>query len=102
METFEIPLDESRDEETVLKTLAAACEGEGLETTLDSTLNTYPGSTHWHLKKPGERGTLEFTYWPKKGRAWFAVHARRNADWIPSAIERIIARTEFLIRASEP
>jgi hypothetical protein len=49
----------------------------------ESNLKTIQGSIHWHIRKKGERqGTLEFTL--TNERAWFSVHANRNADWIDS------------------
>jgi hypothetical protein len=54
------------------------------------SLSKYKGSTHWHLTKPGERGTLEATWWPDNNRLWLAVHANRKAAWQEAAIEAII------------
>jgi hypothetical protein len=55
-------------------------------------LRGYPGATHWHIKRPGAKGTLELTYWPGQGRLWFAVHANRRAEWIATAIGELTAR----------
>ncbi len=58
----------------------------GLRITLDSSLKTYPGSRHWHLKKGNERGTLEVTYLPGEKRAWLSIHENRNAPWIADIV----------------
>jgi hypothetical protein len=58
-------------------------------------LRSYPGATHWHIRWPGARGTLELTYWPRAGRLWFAVHANRRAEWIAPAIDDLMARMNF-------
>ena len=55
-------------------------------------LRSYPGATHWHIRRPGAKGTLELTYWPRARRLWFAVHANRRADWIAPAIDDLSAR----------
>jgi hypothetical protein len=52
----------------------------------------YPGATHWHIRRPGAKGTLELTYCPSQGRLWFAIHANRRADWITSALDELTAR----------
>lgn len=58
----------------------------GLEITLKTTLATYRGSTHWHLKKPGQNGVLEFTWSPKDKRTWFKVAKNRSAEWIDGIV----------------
>jgi hypothetical protein len=55
-------------------------------------LRSYPGAIHWHIRRPGAKGTLELTYWPRARRLWFAVHANRRADWIAPAIDDLSAR----------
>lgn len=63
----------------------------GLTKGLRRTLKTYPGSVHWHLTKPGERGVLEVTWWPASRRLWLKVHPMREADWIDEAIAAFIS-----------
>lgn len=60
----------------------------GLEGT-EGTLKSYPGSMHFHLRKPKERGTLELTWWPAKRRFWVSVHANRRAPWQEAVIEHL-------------
>jgi len=62
----------------------------GLRVALRTSTRTYPGSIHWHLKKPGEpRGTLELTYWPKTGRLWAKIHRGRRAKWIVGCLAEL-------------
>ena len=61
----------------------------GLDGT-ESTLKQYPGCVHWHLNKPGEKGTLEATWWPKKRKFWLAVHENRRADWQEQVMDHIL------------
>ncbi len=63
-----------------------AAENNGLQIRLRGTLRIYPGSQHWHFQKPGERGTLEVTFWPAGNRVWFSVQAGRRAVWIAEII----------------
>lgn len=53
------------------------------------TLKTYPGSTHWHLRNPEERGTIELTWWPEKHRCWISIHDNRRGGWQATAIEKL-------------
>lgn len=61
----------------------------GLVVKSKGTLAKYPGSTHWHVAKPAEKGTLEFTYFPAQGRFWAKVHPSRSADWIMEVLETL-------------
>lgn len=60
----------------------AFASARGLVVHLAGSLTKCPGSLHWHLGKPGRRGTLEATYWPRTARFWFKVAANRGAPWI--------------------
>ena len=53
------------------------------------SLAKYPGSTHWHIQRPGEKGTLEATWWPSEERLWLSVHANRRGDWQAAVIGEI-------------
>jgi hypothetical protein len=55
------------------------------------SLRKYPGSTHWHFTMPGQKGTLECTWWPAKDRLWLATHANRTADWQPTVIASFLS-----------
>ena len=91
MDTFEVTPPATLDATAIVALVERAAVEAGLLVSR-STLRTYPGSTHWHLKQPGAKGMLELTYWPQTGRLWFAVHANRRADWIAPAIEQLTAR----------
>jgi hypothetical protein len=54
-----------------------------------SSLAKYPGSVHWHLTYPGEKGTLEATWWPSRDRLWLAISDRRRADWQAELVRRL-------------
>jgi hypothetical protein len=92
MRTIEVPLAVNRTESEIDRAVERACDELGLSIWMRGTLATYPGSLHWHLNRPGKRGTLEITYAPRKNRLWLAVHANRNAEWIDQAMAVIAAR----------
>ena len=52
-------------------------------------LNQYPGSTHWHLKKQGVKGTLEITWWPKQNRLWLEIRENREAAWQQKIVDAL-------------
>jgi hypothetical protein len=55
----------------------------GLQITSDGKLGKFPGSRHWHLKRPKSTGTLELTYWPQQERFWVTYHSNRIGDgWV--------------------
>jgi hypothetical protein len=67
-----------------------AASAMGLTITMDGSLRSYPGSRHWHLKKPRTAGTLEITLWPRKELFWVAYHSNRVGDgWVEEAAERM-------------
>ena len=66
----------------------------GLLVTMKGTLKTHPGCTHWHLKHRAAAGTLEFTLWPDRRRAWFQVQAGRAAEWIGAMLPSLKAELE--------
>lgn len=82
----EIELKGPHDPELVAAKLESTAGGLGLVATRTS-LSKYPGSLHWHFKRPGEKGTLEATWWPKGQRLWLSVHEGRSAPWQDAAVE---------------
>jgi hypothetical protein len=62
------------------KVIEQCSREEGLEITLTGSLSTFPGSTHWHLKKERERGVVEVMVWPMKKRIWFSVQKGRTSE----------------------
>ena len=91
MDTVELAISTSHDSDALIAQIERAATAEGLDIGKRLTLRTFPGSIHWHLRRPNTKGVLELTYWPSQGRLWFAVHANRRAEWIAPAIERLRA-----------
>jgi dihydroxyacetone kinase-like protein len=54
------------------------CEYANLRVTLKGTLKKYPGCIHWHLKREGERGTLEMTWSPRDASSSVAFSAPQS------------------------
>jgi hypothetical protein len=97
MDTITIMIPANHDPAVLIARIERAAAAEGLDVGERMTLRTFPGSIHWHLRRPGGKGVLELTYWPSQGRLWFAVHANRRANWIAPAIERLRARLEQVV-----
>ena len=94
METINIPIPANHSPATLPALIERSVSDAGLLATR-LELRSYPGATHWHIRRPGAKGTLELTYWPSVGRLWFAVHANRRAAWIAPAIDDLMARMNF-------
>ncbi len=54
-----------------------------------TSLVTHRGSVHWHIVKPGEKGTLELTFVPPTNELWFAIHENRRAAWMAGKISAL-------------
>ncbi|MFZ4509228.1 MAG: hypothetical protein ACOYON_16190 [Fimbriimonas sp.] len=80
--------------------LADLAERQGLVLTRHD-LKQYPGGQHWHLQKPKQKGTLEVTWWPARGRFWMNQHPRRDAEWIAPIRDEIL-RTHGQAGTSRP
>ena len=50
--------------------IETACDRQRLDLAMKGTLASYPGSTHWHFRKPGQKGTLELTLYIPDRRIW--------------------------------
>ena len=74
----------------VVALFEAAALGFGLAVER-GTLRKYPGCTHWHLTTPGQKGTLEVTWWPARNRLWLGTHANRRAAWQDAALSALTA-----------
>jgi hypothetical protein len=79
--------------------IEAACSAEGLEIGMKGTLASFPGSIHWHFKKPRERGTLEITLFPRDRRIWAQIQDGRRADWIEPCLKNIKHAVEAELNA---
>jgi len=62
---------------------------EGLSVNLKGSLAKYPGCIHWHLKRDGQRGTLEITVWVSARRIWFSIQTGRTGAWIEETTVRL-------------
>ena len=74
------------------------CTGRGLIAALKGSLASYPGSIHWHYRRPKEKGVLELTLWPPGARLWAQVQNGRKAPWIASLLPEIQAKIEQGLR----
>ena len=100
MRHIEIPLTRPL-KANVVEALEEASLGCGLRITLKGTTASFPGSTHWHLKRDKAAGTLEATYWPKQNRLWLSVQDGRKAPWIEETLPEVIAALEQVSRGAE-
>ena len=91
MDTIDIPLRAGRDPAALPALVERAVAEAGLASRR-LELRGHLGATHWHIRRPGARGTLELTYWPSENRLWFAVHTNRRAERIAPAIDQLTAR----------
>jgi hypothetical protein len=94
MREVEINLADINNVSRAIARVDAAIVESGLVVTSRGTLVSYPGCTHWHVKRGRETGTLEITVWPARKRAWFKVASNRAAGWIDGAIEELKHRLE--------
>jgi len=90
MKTYEVLIHSGVDLSRAEDVVEECCRKAGLEVTVKRTSRSFPGSIHWHFKKSGElRGTLEFTLWIEKHKAWFSVHDNRKAVWVDGLIDSL-------------
>jgi hypothetical protein len=80
---FELSVPENAA--TVSKQVEELAARLGLEC-LVLNLARYPGCRHFHLRKVGEKGTLECTWWPSAGRLWLSRRSNREGVWIDDAV----------------
>ena len=89
MREMDVTLPPSPDFDRLAKLIERAVAAEGLRVASVDTLRSYPGCTHWHVKRGDNVGTLEITLWPQRRRLWFKVQAGRDAPWIDDALLRL-------------
>lgn len=78
----------------VLSQFEAALTTEGLVFEKLS-LKKYAPCCHWHIRKPGEKGTLEATYLLDTHRLWLECRSGRTAPWqepVATRLEILFAR----------
>ena len=86
MREFDLSIDGGILPEDVPATLEQTASWAGLVAERGS-LKSYPGSTHWHFRRPGSRGTLEATWFPHTERLWLSYHENRYAPWMDDMVE---------------
>ena len=80
-----IPLQKRSIEDFELELAKLNCH-----VSLRTTLRSYPGCVHLHVKHNVEKsGTLEFTILPT-GECWLNVHRNRHNPWIDDVLEQIV------------
>ncbi len=99
MQEYDLPIS-AEDAPTAASSIAAACFAAGLRITLYGTLAAYPGCVHWHLKRDGQRGTLELILWPAGPRLWFKIAAGRAAAWMPATVAALTSAIAVALNAN--
>jgi len=94
MEQVEFSIPARRDLKKAAALIERICAQHGLQAAMKGTLASYPGSIHWHYKKPNQKGTLELTLLCEERRIWASVHSNRKAPWIEDALMRVRADIE--------
>ncbi len=95
----DIRVSKDLDERSVAAAVEDACAAADLCLTMKTSLKKHPGCTHWHFKRPGQRGVLEVTWWPgdadiRPPRLWLSVHGNRQSDWISELMPLLRSRIE--------
>jgi hypothetical protein len=85
MKTIDIPVAAARSSDEIVAAIEEAVGSLELGIYLRCSLKSYPGSVHWHVIRPGERGTLEVTWWPQRRRLWLKHQAGRGGEWVDTA-----------------
>jgi predicted nucleotidyltransferase len=106
LQEIDIQIPANIPSDQIVAAIDATVARRGLTVTLRGALKTFPGSTHWHLKRGRGRGTLEMTWWPKVRRLWIKIQAGRTAAWIDEAVPHLKEEIESLLhrltRSAEP
>ncbi|MCB2230529.1 hypothetical protein KQH82_07420 [bacterium] len=94
MDSIIVTLSPSLSAQTVVRRFETMIVEAGLVVHTRGGLATKPGSTHWHIRKEGENGTLEATWLPATGHFSFSIHENRQGDWIAEAVKVLRKRLE--------
>lgn len=97
MRQIVIPVRPSATDDAVQRAVVAVCNELGLTVASRTTLATYPGSVHWHVRQPPQPGTMEITWWVSEHRLWLSVHANRGGEWVEEAMARVKERVSQLV-----
>lgn len=98
MEQIEFTVPARRGLQHADALIERVCAAHGLRAALKGSLATYPGSFHWHYKKPQQKGTLELTLLPSQRRIWAAIHTNRAAPWIEEVLPAVRAGIERALK----
>ncbi len=98
MKEIEFPVPRKCDLALAARVIEEVCAARGLEIGKKGTQASYPGSTHWHFKKHGQKGTLELTVFIPARRVWAQVQDGRKADWIDAELPHIQRAIERWLR----
>lgn len=52
-------------------------------------LTSKPEARHWHVRKTGQKGTLEVTWDPNVVEFWMTMRSNRSGSWIEEIAEAI-------------
>jgi hypothetical protein len=98
MEQIEFRVPARRDLKRADILIERVCAAHGLHAAMKGSLATYPGSIHWHYKKPKQKGTLELTLLRSQRRIWAAIHTNRKAPWIEEVLPAVRAAIERALK----
>jgi hypothetical protein len=87
---FRIPPGKTADQ--VESAVRAVAVGEKLDLGQVRSLKTVPGSSHWHITKRPENGTVEVTFDPLGSEIRVSVHANRHGSWAGATLESFAAK----------
>ena len=97
METAVVHLSPSADRARVEKAVLFACNARSLAASVKTSLKSYPGSSHLHFRKAGERGVVEVTYWKDERRLWINIHSNRASHWTTGEMLALKADLEKML-----
>jgi len=80
------------------KLIEDVCSTLGLNLGMKGSLASYPGSIHWHYRKPKEKGTLELTLLVSERLIWAQVQSGRKAPWIETMLPKVQREIELALR----
>ena len=85
MMQYELELPEDYTWEDIEPLLEGQAQRSGFELGSRSSLQTVPGSSHWHATRGEGSGTLEFTHDPEASCLIVSVHDDRRGEWAGEA-----------------
>jgi hypothetical protein len=98
---WEINIAGAWNDSTISRAVERVAKAHELSAQLKCELRSFPGSVHWHFKKPRESGTIEITMWPQKRRLWMSVQSGRQARWIGDAVPTMINELQRALGAEQ-